>query len=71
MENKIKKLFIRTVVSFVLVIAIWLVACLLVDVNSHYGTALSIVSLIPCVCYIVYGTKLINTLGIEKFYPKL
>ena len=48
MENKIKKLFIYSVVSFILVIAIWLVICLVADVNSNYGTALSTVLLIPC-----------------------
>ena len=69
MERNIKKLFIYTVISFNLVIAIWLIIFLVVD--SNYGTDLSIVSLIPCVCYVVYRKKLLNELGIEKFYPTL
>ncbi|MDF2523365.1 MAG: hypothetical protein K0R31_1006, partial [Clostridiales bacterium] len=68
-ERNIKKLFICTVISFNLVITILLIIFLVVD--SNYGTDLSIVSLIPCVCYLVYGKKLLDALGIEKFHPIL
>lgn len=71
MENPLKKQFIYTVTSFILLISIWLLICLSEDVNSVSSKTLAIISLIPCATYIVCGTKLLNALGIERFYLRL
>ncbi len=71
MENRIKKLFTCTIVSFALIIAVWLVICLEIGVNSKYGSILGAVSLIPCACYVVCGTKSLDVLGIKNFYSIL
>lgn len=71
MEKTEKKLFLRSIVSLALLLVIWLVIALFVEADSVCSTVLLIVSLIPCAYYIVYGTKLLKALGVDKFYTKL
>lgn len=71
MKNEVKRLFIYTVISFVLLIMFWLVIVLFATPDSKFGTALAVVSIIPCVCYIFCGTKLLAKLGWDHFYPRL
>lgn len=71
MNDKLNKLAIGTIISFILVIAIWLIICLTMEVESIYAKIMSIVSFVPMGCYIVFGTKLLNRLGIDRFYHRL
>lgn len=70
MENRIKKWSIRAAIAFGLFMLIWVVVCLAVDANSSLGTALIIISMIPCGGYIVYGTKVLHALNVAEFYSK-
>ena len=68
MKSEVKRLLVYAAASLILFITIWLINCLVIGVNSKYGTTLSIISLIPCISYVVFGTKLLNALDIERFY---
>lgn len=67
-EKQVKKLLIRTVVFFILAIAIWLAACLLSDETNKCNTILAALSLIPTLFYIINAYKLNTLLEIEKYF---
>ena len=68
MKNEVNRLFVYATASFISLIIIWLIVSLLVNPNSNLYLALSAISIIPCTCYIYWGTKLLSRLGLDKFY---
>lgn len=71
MDNKKNKLAISTAISFFLVIVIWLMIGLALENDSIYSKVLTVVSLIPTGCYVIFGIKLLSELGVDKLYYKL
>jgi uncharacterized membrane protein AbrB (regulator of aidB expression) len=70
-EKQIKKLSIRTIVSFILFLAFWIMACLLGEKSTNYNTMLAICSLIPGGFYIVNAYKLLTALGMDELHTHL
>lgn len=71
MTRQIKLLLIRTLVFFLLTVAIWIVAFFFTSESIQFNKTLAAISILPGVCYVVYAFKLLTVLGIDGLYPRI
>ena len=67
MENRIKKLVLGIIVSFILMITIWGIIALITGDEGYFNKIMIITSFIPMSCLVVFGSKLINLSAITKY----